>query len=343
MTPIRVGLVGYGYAGRTFHAPLVDAVEGLELRAIVSSAADRVAQDRPGMPVVSLDDLAADPAIDLAIIAAPTDTHAALAVRLLRAGKHVVVDKPLAVSEQEARDISSATRESGRVATAFHNRRWDADFLTVQSLLAQGTLGSITCFESHFDRYRPVVQDRWRERGGPGSGTWLDLGAHLVDQALVLFGLPQAISGDLESQRFGAAIDYFHVTLRYGTMRVLLRGSSLAVAPGPRFSVLGTDATYVKYGLDTQEAALVSGQRPGAPGWGHDPVPGTLTRPDGAGTQEDVANLPGDYRAFYIGLRDAITHGGDPPVTLDAASQVVRILECATESSNRRRELPLSP
>ena len=340
MTPVRVGLVGYGYAGRTFHAPLIDAVDGLALEAIVSSAGDRVARDRPATPVVALDDLASDPGIEVAVVATPTDTHAALAVRLLRAGKHVVVDKPLATSEQEARHIGEAARGSGLIATTFHNRRWDADFLTLRSLVEDGALGTIASVESRFDRYRPVVQDRWRERAGPGSGTWRDLGAHLVDQALALFGLPQGVSADLASQRGGPAVDYFQVTLRYGTLRVRLGGSSLAVVPGPRFVVLGTEAAYVKSGLDTQEQALASGGRPGAPGWGHDPLPGVLTRA-GDDPPHVVPNVPGDYRQFYVRLRDAIRGGGASPVSLEDASQVVRILECAIQSSDQRREVAL--
>ncbi|MGE0446541.1 MAG: oxidoreductase [Vicinamibacterales bacterium] len=339
MAPIRIALVGYGYAGRTFHAPLVDAVDGLGLTAIVSSDPERVARDRPAIPVRTIDDVAADTDIDVAIIATPTDTHAALAMRLLQAGKHVVVDKPFATSMTEADAICAAARRAGRVATAFHNRRWDADFLTVRRLIADGALGTIATFESRFDRFRPVVQDRWRERAGAGSGTWMDLGSHLVDQALVLFGEPDAIAADLASQRSGPAVDYFHVTLRYGTTRVLLRGSSLAAAPGARFAVFGTRASYVKFGLDTQEAALVAGRRPGEPGWGVDPHPGELTEPgpDGSTTRQ-VPNLAGDYRMFYAGLRDALQHGASPPVTMAEARRVVHILECAVRSSEQRRE-----
>lgn len=342
MAPIRIALVGYGYAGRTFHAPLVDAVDGLDLTAIVSSNPERVARDRPGIAVRTLDQVTADPAVDLAIIATPTDTHAALAVRLLQSGKHVVVDKPFATSMTEADAICAAARGGGRVATAFHNRRWDADFLTVQQLIADGALGTIATFESRFDRFRPVVQDRWRERAGPGSGTWMDLGSHLVDQALVLFGEPDAIAADLATQRDGPAVDYFHVTLRYGTMRMLLRGSSLAAAAGPRFALFGTRASYVKFGLDTQEAALVAGRRPGDPGWGIDPEPGVLTEPRADGsTTRHVPNVEGDYRTFYAGLRDALLQGTEPPVSMDAASQVVRILELAARSNDQRRELAL--
>jgi predicted dehydrogenase len=337
---IRVAVVGYGYSGRTFHAPLIDAVEGLQLAAVVCRTPELVRRERPGLSVVRLDDLVADSSIDLAIVATPNVSHADIASRLLRAGKHVVVDKPFTVSVEEAELVSATAREAGRVVTIFHNRRWDADFLTLRALIADGVFGRVMSFESRFDRYRPIVKDRWRERPGPGSGTWWDLGSHLVDQALQLFGEPDAVSADLEVQRGSGAADFFHVVLRYGPMRAILASSSLAVESGPRFTVLGTHATYVKFGLDSQEGALGSGARPEAhESWGVDPLEGVLTRADGDPRRSAVGNQQGDYRRFYARLVESIRGDLPPPVTTAEATSVVRILECAMRSSGLQREV----
>jgi predicted dehydrogenase len=339
---IRAALIGYGYSSRTFHAPLLDAVEGLQLVAVVSRNQQLVHREHPSLPVLTLDDLLADPSIDLAIVATPNATHADIATRLLRAGKHVVVDKPFTISVEEAELVSATARGAGRIATIFHNRRWDADFLTLRALIAEGVFGPVTLFESRFDRYRPVVKDRWRERPGPGSGIWWDLGSHLVDQALQLFGEPDAVSGDLEVQRGSGATDFFHVVLRYGPMRAVLASSSLAVESGPRFAVLGTHATYVKFGLDSQESALAAGTRPGAcESWGADSLEGVLTQSADDGPRRSaVRNRQGDYRAFYTSLVESIGRHMAPPVTTAEATSVVRILECAARSSDLRRELP---
>ena len=329
---IRVGLVGYGYSGRTFHAPLIDSVDGLTLAAVVSSNRDKVHDDLPGRPVLSLAECAADPAIDVVVVATPNDTHAPIARALLNAGKHVVVDKPFTTSVSEADELADLASRQGRLLTVFHNRRWDGDFLTIRSLVADRALGDVVEFESRAERYRPVVRDRWRERPGPGSGIWFDLGAHLVDQALQLFGQPEAIVADMAAQRGHGAVDFFHVVLRYETLRVVLRGSSLAVAGGPRFQIFGTGGSYVKSGWDTQEESLKKGERPGESStWGQDPQSGTLARPRGDGIDTiEVPNLRGDYRRFYEQLRDALLTGSEPPVTIEEARNVVRLLEAAS-------------
>jgi len=340
----RVGLVGYGYSGRTFHAPLIDSVDGLALAAVVSSNRDKVHNDRPGCPVLSLAELTADPAIEVVVIATPNETHAPIARALLNAGKHVVVDKPFTTSVGEADELAAIAARQGRMLTVFHNRRWDGDFLTIRSLVADRTLGDIVEYESRAERYRPIVRDRWRERPGPGSGIWFDFGAHLVDQALQLFGQPDAIRADLAAQRGHGAIDFFHVVLRYETLRVVLRGSSLAVAGGPRFQIFGTAGSYVKFGWDTQEEALKKGERPGESlPWGQDPQSGMLAQPDGDGIKTiEVPNLPGDYRRFYEQLREALLTGTAPPVTIDETRNVMRLLEAGIASSASRCDVSLA-
>jgi predicted dehydrogenase len=217
----------------------------------------------------------------------------------------------------------------------FHNRRWDADFLTVRQILAGGALGEIVHFEEHFDRYRPEVQKRWREGASPGGGIWYDLGSHLLDQALQLFGWPQAVSADFATQRHGAvAVDYFHVVLRYGQMRAILHGSNLVAEMVRRFEVHGTRGSFVKHGLDAQEDALKRREIPGGPGWGVDPLEGLLTEwNDGAAEVRRVTMIPGNYRAYYEAVRDAISSGAPNPVTPEDGLAVMRLLEIGGRSA----------
>jgi predicted dehydrogenase len=224
----------------------------------------------------------------------------------------------------------------------FQDRRWDSDFLTLRKVLADGALGEIAHFESHYDRYRPEPRQRWREQPGPGSGIWFDLGSHLVDQALQLFGPPEAIYADLEIQRpLGQAVDYFHVILRYGRSRVILHGASLVLAEIPRFIVHGALGSYTKFGMDPQEDALKRGEIPGSPGWGQDPRTGELITRKGDGFDgRQVPNIPGNYPAYYQGIRDAITLGAANPVTPEEGLAVISVLETGIKSSAARAETP---
>ncbi len=345
-SPLNVALVGYGYVGKTFHAPLIAATPGLALRAVVSSDPAKVAADFPAARVVpDLGAALADPAIDLVVIATPNALHAPQAIAALNAGKHVVVDKPFALSAAEAETMAETAKAAGKLLTVFHNRRWDSDFLTVKRLIADGALGEVVQYESHFDRFRPVVRDRWRERAGPGAGAWMDLGPHLLDQALVLFGEPLAIAADIGVQRPGAgADDYFHVVLRYPTLRVILHGSLLTAASDLRLAVHGTGGSFVKHGLDPQEAQLKAGMVPGAPGWGRDSRHGVLTTVENdAQVHADVSPEPADYRAFYAGVREAILHGGPSPVPVEEALRVMRLLDLTERAAAERREIPLEP
>ncbi|MFV9503076.1 MAG: oxidoreductase [Oscillochloridaceae bacterium umkhey_bin13] len=340
--PLKVGLIGYGMAGQTFHAPLLATTPGLHLAAIASSKPDLVQADWPNTPVVATPaDLLALPELDLVVIATPNATHAALAAAALAADKHVVVDKPFTLTLAEAEALRAEAEQRELVLAVFHNRRWDADFLTLRQLLIEGQLGRVVHYESHFDRYRPLVRDRWREQPGPGSGVWYDLGPHLLDQALQLFGPPEALWADLAAQRDGAVSDdYFHVVLRYGPLRVILHAATLVAATGPRLIVHGTAGSYVKSGLDPQEAALRAGERPDSPTWGHDPNPGTLTTYQGDTAQTRlVPGLPGTYPAFYAGVRDAIHGLGPNPVPASEAMQVMALLELAQRSAAERCEV----
>ena len=338
---IKVGIIGYGYASKVFHAPLVASVPGLRLAAIVSSDAGKVKADWPEVSVDATPAaLLARAELDVVVIPTPNDTHYPLAMQALEAGKHVVLDKPFTLTHAEARALNASALRKGRMVSAFHNRRWDADFLTLKALVASGELGRIVHFESHFDRYSPEVRTRWRESTAPGGGLWYDLGPHLLDQALQLLGKPEAITLSLARQREGAlADDYFHALLQYGETRAVLHASVLAVKPGPRFTVHGTRGSFLKDGLDAQEAMLKAGLRPPMPGWGADDNPGRLTVvADGALQTRIVPSVPGDYPAYYAGLRDALQGLAPNPVPGTEAAQVIHLIELGLQSAAEARE-----
>ncbi|WP_374334830.1 oxidoreductase [Leeia sp.] len=339
--PLRVGLIGYGYAGQTFHAPLLGSTDGMVLNRICSSKPELVQRDWPGCmvdayPMQTLQ----HPEVDLVVIATPNDSHAPLAAAALRAGKHVVVDKPFTLTVTEAEALLALAEQQQRVLSVFHNRRWDADFLTLQQLLADGVLGQVCHVESRFDRFRPQVRERWRERAELGGGLWYDLGPHLLDQAVCLFGLPQRLQAQLHTVRPGGSRDdWAHVLLDYGSLQVELRASMLVGGGLPRFAVHGTQGSWIKHGLDVQEQQLQQGIRPGHADWGLDPVPGLLL-PERDHAQP--ASPRGNYPAYYAGIRDCITQGQPNPVSATSALHVMRLLERAQQSAAEGRSLPVS-
>lgn len=341
---IRVGLVGYGFASKTFHAPLIAGTAEMELAAVSSSDAAKVHADWPSVQVVSDPQaLFDDPTIQLIVIPTPNDTHFPLAKAALDAGKNVVVDKPFTVTLSQARELDALAKAKGLLLSVFHNRRWDSDFLTVKSLLADGTLGEVRFFESHFDRFRLEVKQRWREQKGPGSGIWYDLGPHLIDQALQLFGSPVAINVDTTELRPGAqTTDYFHATLIYPQRRVVLHGSMLVAAESPRYQIHGTQGSYVKYGLDPQEDALKAGARPPQEDWGYDMRDGVVTLVNGdVLAEKTLLTIPGNYPAYYAAIRDALNGVGENPVKAEEAIQVMELIELGLQSAEKRQTLSL--
>jgi len=344
LPPLQIALIGYGMAGRVFHAPLIQHTPGLSLHSVVSSRRDELRRQFTDVSVCAEPaQVFDDPAIDAVVIATPNDLHAPLALAALDAGKHVLVDKPFALDASEAQRILDAAEASARVATVFQNRRFDADFLTLGALLQAGTLGAIAECHSHFDRFRPQVRDRWRERDVPGSGVWYDLGPHLLDQMLQLFGWPQAIDADLDCQRGEGGIDYLHAVLHYPRMRAILHAGSLVAAPSPRFVVHGARGSWTKHGLDVQEAQLAAGFAPGAPGWGLDPHHGEHTTWDDTGMprRETVDNLPGDYRRLYARFAAAIRGQDTPEVTPGQARQLMHLLDAGRVSAREGRRVVL--
>lgn len=342
MKPSNVALVGFGYAGRTFHAPLISAAPGLRLAAVVSRQADAVRAAWPGARMLA--DYGAaltDPEIDLIVLATPNALHADQARAALMAGKAVVVDKPFTLTAGEARGLAALAEARGLLLSVFHNRRWDADFLTLRDLIRSDRLGPILRFESAFDRWRPEVRDRWREGDGPGAGLWYDLGPHLIDQALVLFGRPLGVACDLAVLRPGGkATDYAHAVLRYADKRVILHADMTTPAPELRFAAHGARASWLKTGLDVQEDQLKAGLSPGAAGWGVDPAPGVLT--DGAtGAHTPVPSEPGRYQDYYAAVARALRGQGPNPVPPAEAVAVMEVLEAGLDSARERREVAL--
>jgi len=317
----------------------------MTLAAVSSSDAAKVHADWPSVPVVSEPKhLFNDPNIDLIVIPTPNDTHFPLAKAALEAGKHVVVDKPFTVTLSQARELDALAKSLGRLLSVFHNRRWDSDFLTVKRLLSEGTLGEILFFESHFDRFRPQVRNRWREQAGPGSGIWYDLAPHLLDQAVNLFGLPVSMTVDLAQLRPGAqTTDYFHAVLSYPQRRIVLHGTMVAAAESARYIIHGTRGSYVKFGLDPQEDRLKSGERLPQEDWGYDMRDGVVTRVEGEElVEETLLTIPGNYPAYYAGIRDALNGTGENPVPASQAIQIMELIELGIESAKHRATLCLA-
>jgi scyllo-inositol 2-dehydrogenase (NADP+) len=365
-TPLRVAVIGYGLAGRVFHCPFISAVPGLELHTIVArSTAESAAQRYPNARILDSPGAAfADPDIDIVVIATPNATHVPLARTALLADKHVVVDKPFAPTSEEAGELIDLAARRGRHVVPFHNRRFDGDFLTVRRLLVDGTLGRITDLHSSFDRYRPLQRpNSWKEESGPGSGLLYDLGPHLLDQALAAFGTPRTIFASVRTDRDHTNIDdAFDILLEFDhpqpddttrTVRYHCSATMLAADSSPRFRVNGTLGSYVKYGVDPQEPAVIAGATPPqlgtdgpwfpepASAWGVLTLATRQTEPVQL-SKIDYPTVIGDYRLFYANLRDAVHGNAALAVPASAGLRAIRLLEMALQSSNENRPLPVN-
>jgi len=339
--PLKIGLMGYGFAGQTFHAPVIASSGATALAAIATSQPERARADYPLATIVAgLDALLALADVECVVIATPNDTHYDLARRALLAGKHLVVDKPVTLNAVDARALATLANERALVFAPFHNRRWDGDFLTVSELLKAGTLGRVTHFESHFDRFRPLVRQRWREDATRGGGLLYDLGPHLIDQALALFGAPDTVTAFLHTRRDGAAApDYAHLVLGYARHEAVLHASALA-AFAPRFVIHGTRGSYLKTGLDTQEDQLKAGQRPGDTGFGGGNAPGRLHVLDGERESEHAQpTADGDYAGFYRALAASVRERAPLAVSAQDAIDVATVIDLAIESAASGRTL----
>jgi len=345
---INVGLIGYGFAGQVFHAPLLRTTPGLAVAAVASRNPDKVHADL-GAVTVHADpaDLVADPAVDLVVLASPNATHFPLARALLTAGKHVVVDKPFTDNAAQALELVRLAEDKNLLLSVYHNRRWDSTTRTALRLLADGTLGQVRHAAMHFDRFRPQPQSRWKEEVDAGGGIWMDLGPHLIDEALLYFGEPVAIEADLPALRPGSRCeDQFQARLRYAEgLRVDLGASMVAAIARPRVALHGLAGSWVKQSLDPQEANLIAGHRPtgDAAAWGVDSEAGVLAvLRDGGLLPQPLATENGAYPAYYAGIRDALRGTGPNPVPARAALTVMRLLDAGRISASERREVLLS-
>jgi scyllo-inositol 2-dehydrogenase (NADP+) len=343
---IDVGLIGFGLAGRHFHAPVIRAVDGLRLSAILQRTGDSAAQAFPDTRTVrSLDELLAIDSLRLIVIATPNQTHFPLAKRCLEAGRHVVVDKPFTTTIAEALELATLANKLGRLLTVYHNRRFDADFQTLRKIVAAGELGRVVRFENTYDRYRPTPNPgAWREQPGPGSGVLFDLAPHLIDQAFMLLGKPLAITADVRTERTGLNTDdAFDLLLDYpnGT-RALLRSTMLAAVPRPRFVVLGEKGSFLKREFDPLEMSLRHGQIPTSGPWLLEKEEnwGELTLAENGTTTTRRVPSVGDWRDFYSNVRDAILGNAPLLVTLQQALDVMAALELALESNKKRVTVP---
>jgi scyllo-inositol 2-dehydrogenase (NADP+) len=344
---IEVGLVGFGLAGRAFHAPVIRAVPGLHLAAIVQRNGTEAAEKYPDVRIVrSLEELLSMAEIRLVVIATPNETHYPFARQCLAAGRDVVVDKPFTATLEEAVSLVQFAKDANRLLTVYQNRRYDGDFQAIRKLVADGTLGRIVRLETSYDRFRPQLKPgAWRETRRPGSGILFDIAPHLIDHALVLFGLPEAVTADVRIERENAtADDAFDITLHYSNgMRAVLRSSILAAAPRPRFVLFGTQGSFVKQTFDPQEMNLRRGYTPADKAWGSEPETnwGVLTVPSGDSfEQRRIPSANCDYRDYYANVRDAILGRAPLAVTPEYALNVMRLLELARESSQKRCTIP---
>jgi predicted dehydrogenase len=353
--PLRVAIIGYGLAGAVFHGPLVAATPGMAVAAIVTSNTERRAQvqrDFPSAAILSsAEEIWSQPSrYDLVVVAAANRAHVALGMAAIQAGLPVVIDKPIAASVADAERLISESKRAGVPLTVFQNRRWDGDFLTVRKLIAADLLGPVLRFESRFERYRPAPRPgAWRERPDPedAGGLLYDLGSHLIDQALVLFGAPSRVYAEVQIRRPGAQVDddtfvalqFPHGVDAHFWVNVVVR------VLGPRIHISGLRGSYVKYGLDPQEPALRAGMRPADAGWGLEPPEawGRLsTDVEGVHVDGPVETLPGTYEQFYLLLRDALTRGTPLPVDPQEAVTTLRVIEAARRSARDGVTVPLA-
>jgi predicted dehydrogenase len=338
--PIKVGVVGYGMAAQVMHLPFLTTLPSYQVVSILERHHAHSQEKYPWVRVVkTIDELVSDPEIDLIVITTPNDTHFPYSKQALLAGKNVVVEKPFTLDSADAAVLIELSKKTGKTLTVFHNRRYVNDFLTIREILAKKLLGKkIVEFEAHYDRYRPAAKpNAWREENIPGSGIFFDLGAHLIDQVLCLFGPPKTLQAAIRLQRPHARVnDYFDLRMDYGFLRVILKGGMLVREPGPRYMIHGTDGSFIKYGEDPQEPLLKTGVLPNIPHWGEESPEqwGLLhTEKDGQVIKERYPSLPGHYAGYYEDLAATLLEGAPLKVRPEQAYNTMRILELAEESS----------
>ena len=342
---IRVALTSYGMSGEIFHAPLIEAHPEFELYKVLERNRNESAKKYPHVQVVKkFEDILEDELVDVVVVNTPNIYHYEMGKQALEAGKHVVMEKPFTNTSAEADQLIKLAEDKGKLLTVFQNRRFDSDFMTVQKILEHELLGYLVEYEAHYDRYRNFIQQNtWKEESGPGSGILFNLGSHMIDQALVLFGMPNSITAKLAIQREGGkAPDSYHLIMSYSKHQVLLKSSYLVRDEGPRYKVLGNRGTFTKYGLDTQEDCLKAGQRPVGDHWGVEPpeIWGTLdTEIERLHFMGAVASVKGNYMLFYDNLAEAVQEKSPLLVKAEEAREVIRMIELAIKSHQEKQDI----
>ena len=347
--PIRTALVSFGISSRTFHAPFLHTLPGFSLVAVLERNGHKAAETYPSVDTYrNMDELLMDERIELVVITSPNDTHYPYAKAALEAGKHVVVEKPFTIRSSEARELCRIAAATGRICSVYQNRRYVSDFRTIREILDKGLLGRLHTYTAHYDRYRPDPRTYglWREFEEPGAGVFYDLGPHLIDQVLMLFGRPQAILADVRAQKSYVRVDdCFDLWLDYGFLRVSLHASMLVREMGPRYQLHGTLGSFLKSGEDPQEDLLKSGASPVGDNWGMEDQGqfGLLhTSVDGKVVREPYPSLRGDYGDFYRNIQRTIRERAPLQETPEQGHDVIRMIELALESSHTRSWVPVS-
>ena len=336
---IKTAIVGYGFSAKTFHIPFLLAQPNFHWTHMVTGHPEAVAADFSAVQCISAVEHLDAEEIDLVVITTPNYLHFAQAKYCLEKGMHVVLEKPMVVNSLQALDLIDISKKTGKQVFVFQNRRWDGDFLTLRSILNENQIGQVKRFTSRFDRFRPDVRERWREQPGDGAGMLWDLGPHLIDQAVALFGPPRSVTARVAILRNNALVDdHFDVWLDYDDIQVTLGSTSYQAGPIPRFVLEGTEGTFIKYGLDVQEEDLKHGMDLNDASWGQEPESsgGILYQPQ---QNRVVATAPGNYAGFWHQVELSIEQGLSPPVSLEEAYTVIRIIELAHQSAQSGKRL----
>ena len=346
MKPIQTALSSYGMSGQVFHGPLLQTHPGFRIVSVYERTRNRSEKKHPEARIARrYDDLLNDPQIELIIVNTPDHLHYEMALQALEKGKHVVIEKPMTLRLQEADQLIEKAHSKGLILSVFQNRRWDGDFLTVKEVIESHSLGRLVSFESHFDRFRNYIQDSWKEQDSLGTGTLYNLGSHMIDQALQLFGMPRSLYAVVRGLRTGSQVDdSFDLFLNYPDIKCFVRGSYLVKETGPRYILHGTRGSFIKYGLDPQEEALKSGITPGTKKWGEDnpDLYGILNaESDGGEKREVYPTRPGNYMDYYDNIYEAVRAGSSLEVKPEEARDVVKIIEAAYTSSSEDRVVSL--
>ncbi len=341
---INVGVIGYGLSAKTFHIPFIVSSPQFCLTSISTSKKQQVAEQHPQVRhFSSAEQLIASKSVALVVITAPNDVHFELAKMCLLAGLHVIVEKPMTITSNEAEQLNQLAKTHNRILSVYHNRRWDGDFLTVKKLINQQALGQIKVFESQFNRCRPAVGKKWKDAAGAGTGVWYDLGAHLIDQAMVLFGLPKSLTAQCLALRENSpVIDYFKVQLHYDNHEVILSSSPFVAGSNTRFDIQGDKGRLVSFGVDVQEEQLNQGMKPTTQGYGqNEPMHLVSFKPVGNTTLIDTDK--GCYAKFYQNIADAINLAKPLAVSAGDGVEVIKIIELAMRSSEQGKTISLEP